>query len=165
MWNLATVLAWSDLIHVTLRRNYGFLHSCCNFSKSNAFGENFIKTKFILHKIFFRMSLLSSRKPSRMFFNLCWKNCEKQFVWGHDHFEGKGRKNFLGNMTIFQGMGCWTTNTNITFSMGNGVPNKALIFFPQKSLNRLNESQKTSFGGTFSPYQWFYWTYYFKKKK
>ncbi len=27
MWNLGTVLAWSDLIHVTLWRNDGFSHS------------------------------------------------------------------------------------------------------------------------------------------
>ncbi len=25
-----------------------------------------------------------------MFFNLCWKNCEKPFVGEHGHFEGKG---------------------------------------------------------------------------
>ncbi len=75
---------------VTLRRNDGFLHSFYNFLKSNAFGENFIRTKFILHKIFFQMSILLSRKTLRMFFNLCWKNFEKSFMGGHDHFEGKG---------------------------------------------------------------------------
>ncbi len=90
MWNLATVSTWSDLIHVTLWRNDGFLHSFSNFSKNYAFGENFMRIKFILHKIFFRISILSSRKTSRMFFNLCWKNCEKPFVGGNDHFEGKG---------------------------------------------------------------------------
>ncbi len=88
MWNLATVPAWSDLIRVTLWRNNGFLLSFCNFSKSNAFGENFIGIKFIMHKILRQMSILSSRKTLRMFFNLCWKNCEKSFV-GHVHFEGK----------------------------------------------------------------------------
>ncbi len=90
MWNLATAPARSDLIYVTSRRNDGFLHSFCNFSKSNAFGENFIRTKFILHNIFFWMSILSSRKTLRMFFNLHWKNCEKPFVGGHGHFDGKG---------------------------------------------------------------------------
>ncbi len=90
MRNLATVPAWSDLIHVTLWRNYGFLHSFCNFSKSYVFGENFVRTKFILHKIFFWMSVLSSRKTLRMSFNLCWKNCEKPFVGEHDHFVEKG---------------------------------------------------------------------------
>ncbi len=39
---------------------------------------------------------------------------------------------------------------NITFSIGNGVRNTALKFFPQKTPYWLNESQKTSFGGTFS---------------
>ncbi len=89
MWNLATALAWSDLIHVKLWRKDGFSHSFYNFSKCNAFGENCIRTKFILHKIFFRMSVLSSSKTSWTFFNLRWKHCEKPFVGGHDHFEGK----------------------------------------------------------------------------
>ncbi len=101
MWNSATAPAWSDQIHVTLWRNDGFLHSLCNFSKNNAFGKNFIRTKFILHKIFFRMSILLRRKALRrktswMFFNLCWKNCDKPFVGGYDHFERKevsGAKN------------------------------------------------------------------------
>ncbi len=35
--------------------------------------------------------------------------------------------------------------------MENGVPNMALKFFPQKPPYPLNESQKTSFGGTFCP--------------
>ncbi len=39
---------------------------------------------------------------------------------------------------------------NITFSMGNGVTNTALKFFPPKTPYRLNESQKTSFGGRLS---------------
>ncbi len=38
-------------------------------------------------------------------------------------------------------------------------------FFLKKNPYRLNESQKTSFGGTFSPYQWFYWTYCFQENK
>ncbi len=80
----------SDLIHVTLWRNDGFLHSFCNFSKSNAFDENFLRTKFILHKIFFRISVLSNRKTLLMFFSLCWENCEKSFIGGHDHFKWKG---------------------------------------------------------------------------
>ncbi len=54
-------------------------------------------------------------------------------------------------MTIFQGMGRRMTKMNTIFSMGNGVPNTALKFFPQKSPYSLNESQKTNFGGTFSP--------------
>ncbi len=73
-----------------LRRNDGFLHSFCNLAKNNTFDENFIKTKFILCKIFFQMSIFWSRKTSWMFFNLCWKNCEKLFVRGRDHFKGKG---------------------------------------------------------------------------
>ncbi len=55
-------------------------------------------------------------------------------------------------MTIFQGMGCRTTKMNITFSMGNGIPNTAFNFFPQKPPNRLNESQKTSSGEHFPPF-------------
>ncbi len=44
---------WSDLIHVALWRNDGFLHSFHDFSKNNAFSENLIRTKFILQLIFF----------------------------------------------------------------------------------------------------------------
>ncbi len=46
-----------------------FLHSFRNFSKSNAFGENLIRTKFISRKIFFRMSILPSSKTVWLFFN------------------------------------------------------------------------------------------------
>ncbi len=101
MWNLVTVPAWSDLILVTLWRNDGFLHLFCNFSKSNVFDENFMRTKFILHKIFFQMSILSSSKTSWMFSNLRWKNCEKSLVGGHDHFEGKGASGDKNQYKLF----------------------------------------------------------------
>ncbi len=97
MWNLVTAPAWSELIYVTLWRNDGFLHSFCNFSKSNAFGKNFIRTKFILHKIFFQISILSSKKTSRMFFSLCWKNLQKTICgrtwpfWWEGVFGGKNQ--------------------------------------------------------------------------
>ncbi len=68
-------------------------------------------------------------------------------------------KKFLWGITIFQGMVCRTTKMNIIFSMGNGVLNTTLKFFPRKTPYRLNENQKTSFGGTFSP------TSVLKKKK
>ncbi len=182
MWNLATAPAWSDLIHVTLWRNNGLLQSFYNCTKSNAFGENFIRTKFILHKIFFRMSILPSKKTSLIFFSLFWKNCEKLFV----HFEGKGvsgnknqyklfckkwvfkyflhnnlkkqKKNYifqnkllLGGMTIFRRMGCRTTKINITFSMGNGVPNTAWKFFPQKPPYSWMKAKKLVLGAHFPP--------------
>ncbi len=89
MWNLATTPTWSDLICLTLWRNDAFLHPFCNFSKSNAFSKNLVRTKFILYKIFFRMSIFSSSKTAWIFFSLRWKNCEKPFVGGHDYFEGK----------------------------------------------------------------------------
>ncbi len=69
-WKLGSASSWSDLIHITLWRNDGFLHSFHNFLKSNAFGENLIRTKFILHKIFFQVSILSSNKILWMLFNL-----------------------------------------------------------------------------------------------
>ncbi len=84
MWNLATAPTRSGIIHVTLRRNDGFSHSFHNFSRSNAFGENFIITRFIFHKIFFRISILLSWKTSRMFSNLYWKKLRKTIfgrVW------------------------------------------------------------------------------------
>ncbi len=64
------IVLWSDLIHITLWRNDGFIHSFHNFSKCNAFSENLIRTKFILHKIFYQMSMLSSSKTSWIFFAL-----------------------------------------------------------------------------------------------
>ncbi len=60
----------SDSIHIPLQRNDGFLHSFHDFWKSNVFSENLIRMKFFLHKIFFRMSILSSCKIWWMFFNL-----------------------------------------------------------------------------------------------
>ncbi len=54
-------------------------------------------------------------------------------------------------MTIFVGTGRQMRKMDTTFSMGNGVLNIVFKFFPQKSAYRLNESQKTSFEGTFSP--------------
>ncbi len=66
-------------------------------------------------------------------------------------------------MTIYQGMGRWTTKVNITFSVGNGVPSTTLKFFPQKTSYQMNESQKTSFGVHFPQYQWFYRTNSFQK--
>ncbi len=61
---------WSDSIHIVLWRNDGFLHSFHDFSKSNAFRKNLIRMEFILHKIFFRMNILSISKTLWMFFNL-----------------------------------------------------------------------------------------------
>ncbi len=57
-------------MHIALWRNDGFLHSFHDFSKSKAFSENLIRTKFILHKTFFQMSMLPSSKTSWLFFNL-----------------------------------------------------------------------------------------------
>ncbi len=50
-----------------------------------------------------------------------------------------------------------------TFSIGNGVLNTTLKFFPLKSVCRLNESWKTSFGGTFSPISVFLFGRLFQK--
>ncbi len=72
------------------REMMDFLHSFCNFLKSNVFGKNFIRTEFILHKIFFRMSILSSRKTLRMFFNLCWKKLWKIICGRTWPFWGEG---------------------------------------------------------------------------
>ncbi len=54
-------------------------------------------------------------------------------------------------MNNFEGKERLTIKMNITFFMKNGAPNIILKFFLQKSLYRQNESQKTNFGGTFSP--------------
>ncbi len=89
MWNLATAPMWSDLIHATLGRNDGFLYSFCNFSKSNTCGENFIRTKFILHKLFFWMRILSSRKTSCCSLIYVEKILKTHFMGGYDHFKEK----------------------------------------------------------------------------
>ncbi len=52
--------------------------------------------------------------------------------------------------TIFEGKERRTTKMNITFFVGNVVPDTVLKVFPQKIPCRLNENQKTGFGGTFS---------------
>ncbi len=95
-------------IHITISRNDEFLHSFCNLLKSNACGENLIRTKFMLHKIFFRMRILSSRKTSPMFFNLRWKNY-KNHLWE--------------DMTILKGSGCLVTTINFNFFVRNEVLN------------------------------------------
>ncbi len=84
-----------------LMEKWWIFASFSNFSKSKAFVENFIRTKFILHKKCFLMSIFSSRKISLMFFNLCWKNCEKPFVGGHNHFEGKGASGDKNQYELF----------------------------------------------------------------
>ncbi len=48
------VKLWSDSIHTALWRNNVFLHSFYDFSKNNAFCENLIRKKLILHRIFFQ---------------------------------------------------------------------------------------------------------------
>ncbi len=126
MWNLATVSMWSDLIHVTLWRNDGFLHSFCNFSKSNAFGENFLRTKFILHKIFFQMSILSSRKTRADVLQFMLKNCKKPFVRGHDHFEGKGVSGDKNQFNLF----CRKWGIEY-FSFNNFFKQKKNNFYPK----------------------------------
>ncbi len=67
MWNLATAPAWSDLIHITLWRNDGFLHLFYNFSKNNAFGKNLIRMKFIVHEISFKWVYFWAVKPNGYF--------------------------------------------------------------------------------------------------
>ncbi len=51
--------------------------------------------------------------------------------------------------TIFEETGRWTPKMNVTFSMGNGVPNIVSEFFPRKSPYWLSESGKTGFGAHF----------------
>ncbi len=170
MWNLATTPTWSDLIHITVWRNNEFLHSFRNLSKSNAFAKNLTRTMLILHKISFRMSILSNSKTSWIFYNLRWNNCKKPFMGGHDCFEEKGasdnknrynsffqKNNIFRNncekyisrgITIFQGIGCRTSKIIITFSMNYRI--LFWSFFLKKSPYRLNESKKTCFGGPFS---------------
>ncbi len=43
-------------------------------------------------------------------------------------------------------MGCWTTKMNITFSMGNGVQNTVLNFFPQTAHTGRMKAKKPVLG-------------------
>ncbi len=86
---------------LTLLRNNGFLHSFRNFWKSNAFSKNLIRTNFILHKSFFRMSIFSSSKISWMFFNLRWRNCKKHLWEDISLLRGRGRLVAKINITLF----------------------------------------------------------------
>ncbi len=61
------IYPWSEQIHVTLRRNDGFLHSFCIFFKSILFRKNLIRMKFILHKISFLVSIFKGGKSRRYF--------------------------------------------------------------------------------------------------
>ncbi len=101
---------------------YLYIHSV-NFSKSNTFGENFIRTKFIFRQIFFPLSILLSRKTSLMFFSLFWKNCEKPFAGGHDHFEGKGLSGNKNQYKLF----CKAVYTLIAKYVQKIVKNKKCI--------------------------------------
>ncbi len=54
-------------------------------------------------------------------------------------------------MTIFEGKGRRTTKINAIIFWGNKLPNTDFKFFPQKKPYHLTRTQKTGFGGTFSP--------------
>ncbi len=60
-------------------------------------------------------------------------------------------KNYFWGITIFEGTVRSTPKMNVTFSVGKGVPNTVFKFFPKKKPYHLNLTQKTTFGGTFSP--------------
>ncbi len=82
----------SNSKHIALWRNYGFPHSFHDSSKSNAFRKILIRTEFILHEIFFRMSILSTSKTSWMFFNLNFKNDTSRFsAYNNYYFHDTGR--------------------------------------------------------------------------
>ncbi len=186
MWNLATAPVWSDLLHVTLWRNDWFLHSFCNFLKSNAFGENFIRTKFILHKIFFQMSTLSSRKTlgyssiyvEKIVINHLWE--DMTILRGRGFQATKININFFvrnellnifhitifSKKTIFSKIIMKSNFWRSYYFSGNGMSDNKSEYnlfcrkwsteygfeiFSPKTSYRLNESQKISCRGTFSP--------------
>ncbi len=101
IWNLATVPAWSDLIYVTLWRNDGFSHSFYNFSKVMHLAKILLEQSLFAIKFSFEWVYFQTKKPRCMFFNLCWKNCEKPFTRGHDHFEGKGSSGDKNQYKLF----------------------------------------------------------------
>ncbi len=100
-WQLR--LRGPTLIHVTVWRNGGLLHFFRNFSKSNAFSKNLIRTKFILHKILCRISILSSSRTSWMFF-IYIEKIVKNYLWE--------------DIIVLRGRGVWRQKS-IFFFQGN----------------------------------------------
>ncbi len=66
-----------------------------------------------------------------MFFNLCWKNCEKPFVEGHDHFEWKGVSGVI--------------KININFFVRNEVLNIFYVTIFSKKNNIFQNNSKKQF--------------------
>ncbi len=98
--------AWSDLIHVTLWRMMDFGIYSVISQKVIHLLQNFVRTKCILRKIFFRISILWSHKTLWMLYNLRWKNC----------------KNHLReDMIVLRGRRCLATKINITVFVWNEV--------------------------------------------
>ncbi len=68
----------------------------------------------------FHLTIFSKKKT------IFSKMTAKNNFFRHDHFSGNGSR--------------WMTKMNITFSVGNGIPNTNLKLFPRKSSYWLNES-------------------------
>ncbi len=72
-------------------------------------------------------------------------------------FEGKeasritAKNNFWGATTIFEGTRRRTTEMNITFCMGNRMPNTVFKFFPSKNLIQSDSNRKNWFWGHIFP--------------
>ncbi len=125
-----------------------------NFSKkSNIFGENCEKPFVGGHDRF-----AGRRTPGDK--NQCNLFCRRRrfeyflsnnFFEKNNIFQSISEKLFLGGVTIFEGMGRRTTKMNITFSLGNRVPNTVFKVFSPKTPYRPTSTRKTGFGGTFSP--------------
>ncbi len=112
------------------------------FEKSNIFGINWEKPIVRGHDRFEEEGASGDKNQSTFF-------CTK---WGFENFSFNNLKTKQNNIfrnnsgkiikcvggrvvgrTIFEGLGCWMTKMNITFSVGNRVTNTVFKFFPQKN--------------------------------
>ncbi len=76
----------------SLMEKWVFLHLFHDCSKSNIFSENLIKTKFILHKISFRMSIFSSSETLANVLQFTFKNNAPRFsVYNNYYCHETGR--------------------------------------------------------------------------
>ncbi len=156
----------SDSIHIALWRNYGFLHLFHDFSKNYAFSENLIKTNFILHKIFFQMSILSNGKTLWMFFNLNLKMTSIFSAYNNYYHHDTVRSFeliFMKFMSLVR-VHTWVNHiifgnnrSNRTTDMGENVPSK-LVFWLLFSRYGVfwGKNVTAVFGTTFPIENWFF---------
>ncbi len=121
--------------------------------KKNVFSEKTAKSQFREDMTVLRRSKCLATKINTIIFieNYVLNSFHSIVFWGKPIFSKITTKKILAGITIFEGKERRNTKMNITFSVGNGVPNTFLSFFFRKYHNQLNENRKIGFETTFSP--------------